>query len=321
MKYSSLIIAGCALVISTNSCSAKKTDAGSAKAVAQQAVTQETQQPRPSIADDKDFIKDPDGLDYKIVTRGNGTVVPKPGDLGEMHVRFRIGDTIMINTMEMNQGQPVPQPFAAPTMKGDLMGGLLKMKAGDSVVFRMLMDTLAVRAHQPKPAWVRSGDYAVWEIKMVSIKTKEQVATETAAKESKQKSIDDKLIQDYLKAKGIKNAKKGPSGFYYVIHTPGAGPSPKAGQTVSVSYTGQNLKGEKFDSNVDPAFHHVEPFSFQLGKHGVIQGWDDGVAIMKKGTKATFYLPSNLGYGDHGAGDKIPPNAVLIFDIELLSFK
>ncbi|WP_118972415.1 FKBP-type peptidyl-prolyl cis-trans isomerase [Taibaiella koreensis] len=320
MKYSPLIIAGCALVISTNSCSAKKTDAAT-KAGTQAVAAQDAKDIRPAIADDKDFVTDPDGLDYKIVTRGTGTVTPKPGDIGEMHVRFRIGDTVMINTMEMNNGQPVPQPFQAPTMKGDLMAGLLKMKAGDSVVFRMLMDTLATRAHQPKPAWVRSGDYAVWEIKMVSIKTKEQVEGETAAREGKQKGIDDKLIQEYLKTKGIRNAKKSPSGFYYVIHTPGTGLSPKAGQTVNVNYTGQNLKGEKFDSNVDPAFHHVEPFNFQLGKNGVIKGWDQGVALMKKGMKATFYLPSNLAYGDHGAGDKIPANTVLIFDIELLSFK
>lgn len=317
MKYTPLIIAGCALAISTTSCNAKKPDAQSETQVPRQ----EARESKPSVADDKDFIKDPDGLDYKIVVKGNGTVTPKPGDIGEMHVKFRIGDTVMINTMEMNQGQPVPQPFQAPTMKGDLMGGLLKMKAGDSVVFRMLMDTLSARTNQPKQAWTKPGDYAVWEIRMVNIKTKAQVEAEAAAKDGKQKAIDDKLIQEYFKAKGIKNARKGASGFYYVVHSPGSGNSPKAGQTVTVNYTGQTLKGKKFDSNIDPAFHHVEPFSFQLGKHSVIKGWDDGVAVMKKGMKATFYLPSPLAYGDHGAGEDIGPNTVLIFDIELLDFK
>ncbi len=317
MKYTSLIIAG-ALIISS-SCSANKSESKS-DTPAQQGGAQEAKAGNP-VQDDKDFIKGPDGLDYKLVTKGTGTITPKPGDMGEMHVRFRIGDTVMINTFEMNHGQPVPQQFQKPTMKGDLMEGLMRMKAGDSTVFRMLMDTLSARAHQPKPAWVKPGDYAVWEVKMVSVKTKEQAEAETKAKEGAQNATDDKLIQAYFKAKGIKNAKKAPSGFYYVVQKPGTGLSPKSGQKVTVNYTGQNMQGEKFDSNVDPAFSHVEPFSFDLGKRSVIKGWDEGVAIMKKGMKATFYFPSSLGYGSQGAGEKIPPNAVLIFDIELLSFK
>lgn len=319
MKYTSLVIAGCALIVSSTSCSANKSEKQT-ETPAGQAAAQENKQTT-SVADDKDFIKSPDGLDYKIVTKGTGTITPKPGDMGEMHVKFKIGDTVMINTFEMNHGQPVPQQFQKPTIKGDLMEGLMKMKAGDSVVFRMLMDTLAARANQPKPAWAKPGDYAVWEVKMVNVKTKEQAEAEAKSKEATQKATDDKLIQAYFKSKGIKNAKKAPSGLYYVVHKPGAGLSPKNGQKVTVNYTGQNLQGEKFDSNVDPAFNHVEPFSFDLGKGGVIKGWDLGVALMKKGMKATFYLPSGLAYGERGAGEKIPANAILIFDIELLSFQ
>lgn len=318
MKYTSLVIAGCALVVSTTSCGAPKSDKQTETLAA--GAAQETQQ-APSVADDKDFVKGPDGLDCKVVVKGNGTTSPKPGDLGEMHVKFMIGDTVMINTYEMNNGQPVPQQFQAPTIKGDLMEGLMTMKAGDSMVFRMLMDTLATRAHQPKPAWVKPGDYATWEVRMVSVKTKEEAEAEAKSKEAAQIAKDDQVIRDYLKAKGIKNAKKAPSGLYYVVHSPGSGASPKTGQKVTVNYTGQNLQGEKFDSSVDPAFNHVKPFSFVLGKRGVIRGWDEGVALMKKGMKATFYLPSTLAYGDRGSGDRIPPNAILIFDIELLSFQ
>jgi FKBP-type peptidyl-prolyl cis-trans isomerase len=316
MKYTSLAIASCALIVSSTACSANKSEAKT-ETTAQTTVQEAKAAP---MEDDKDFVKSADGLDYKIVTKGTGTITPKPGDMGEMHVKFRIGDTVMINTIEMNHGQPVPQQFQPPSMKGDLMEGLMRMKAGDSVVFRMLMDTLVARAHQPKPAWVKPGDYAVWEVKMVSVKTKAQAEAEAKSKEAAQNATDDKLIQAYFKSKGIKNAKKAPSGFYYVIQKPGTGPSPKPGQKVTVNYTGQNLQGEKFDSNVDPSFGHVEPFSFDLGKRGVIKGWDEGVALMKKGMKATFYLPSSLAYGERGAGEKIPPNAILIFDIELLSF-
>jgi len=310
MKYASIILLGSALIASScNSFSKDKKE---------ESKEQKTETGVATNA--KDFTTSESGLDYKKVIAGTGATTGKPGDYGEMHVVFKIGDSVMINTYEMNEHMPVQQQFSAPTINGDLMEGLMSMKAGDSTVFRMLMDTLAVRANQPKPSWAKTGDYATWEVKMVSVKTKEQLEVETANKDKAQMAIDDKLIQEYFKAKGIKNAKKDASGLYYVVHKQGAGAMPQAGQKVTVNYTGQNLKGEKFDSNVDPAFSHVEPFSFDLGKSSVIKGWDKGVALMNKGMKATFYLPSSLGYGERGAGEKIPPNAILVFDIELLSF-
>lgn len=296
MKYNSLMLAGCAIFLSVGcNAQAKKKPSG--------------------------FTKNPNGLEYKFITKGTGTVTAQEGNFGEMNVKFKIGDSVLINTMEMNQGNPVSQMIQKPTMKGDLMEGLMMMKAGDSAVFRILMDTLAVRASQPKPEWAKKGDYATWEVKMVSVKTKEQVAAESAGKEKTQAATDDKLILEHLKAKGITNFKKTPSGLYYVVTAEGAGESPKDGQNVTVNYTGQSLLGEKFDSNVDPAFNHVEPFKFPLGKHQVIKGWEEGVAVMKKGMKATFYLPSTMGYGERGAGPKIPPNAILVFDIELIDFQ
>jgi FKBP-type peptidyl-prolyl cis-trans isomerase FkpA len=279
--------------------------------------TEKTLQP----VEDIGFTTDSTGLDYKWITRGTDTQTAAIGDFGEMNVVFKIGDTIMINTLEMNNHMPVPQQFQAPSMKGDLMSGLLKMKAGDSAVFRMLMDTLAERASQPKPSWVKPGDYATWEVKMVSIKTKAQMEAATLEKEKKQLAIDDKILQDYFKSHHIKNVKKTASGLYYTISKQGSGAFPKVGQQVTVNYTGKKLDGIKFDSNVEPDFNHVEPFSFLLGKHNVIKGWDEGIALMKKGMKATFYIPSIFAYGDRGSDERIPPNSILIFDIELLSFK
>jgi len=322
MKYSPLFTASLALLISAAGCgmnAGEKTEStGTADTAKEQ---QATSSKAAAIAADTGFVKGNEGLDYKIVTRGTGKLTGKPGDYGEMHVKFSLGDTVLINTAEVNHGEPVSMPFQAPTIKGDLMTGLMKMKAGDSVVFRMLMDTLMSRSNQPKPAWAKPGDYAVWEVKMVSVKTKAQVDAETKARVNAQKAVDDKVLQQYFRDKGIKNVKKTATGLYYVIQKPGTGPSPKKGQKVTVNYTGQNLDGKKFDSNTDPAFGHVEPFTFDLGRGSVIEGWDQGVALMNKGMKATFYIPSWMAYGTKGGGDKIPPNAVLIFDIELLNFK
>ena len=104
------------------------------------------------------------------------------------------------------------------------------------------------------------------------------------------------------------------SGLQYVDLTLGTGATAEAGQTVIVHYTGWLENGNKFDSSVDRG----QPFSFPLGAGRVIKGWDEGVASMKVGGKRTLIIPPQLGYGARGAGGVIPPNATLVFEVELL---
>ncbi|WP_279597773.1 FKBP-type peptidyl-prolyl cis-trans isomerase [Methylobacterium sp. J-067] len=112
-----------------------------------------------------------------------------------------------------------------------------------------------------------------------------------------------------------------PTGLKYQDEVVGTGPQPKAGQQVTVQYTGWldegGKKGKKFDSSRD----RNQPFSFTIGAGQVIQGWDQGVMTMKTGGKRTLIIPPELGYGARGAGGVIPPNATLIFDVELLGAK
>ena len=97
----------------------------------------------------------------------------------------------------------------------------------------------------------------------------------------------------------------------------GDGPAPKAGDTVVVHYTGWLLDGKKFDSSVDRG----KPFEFVLGRGQVIQGWDAGVASLRVGDKVRLTIPPEMGYGARGAGGVIPPNATLVFEVELLDVK
>jgi peptidylprolyl isomerase len=111
------------------------------------------------------------------------------------------------------------------------------------------------------------------------------------------------------------------SGLQFEDTVVGTGASPTAGQTCVMHYTGwlwvDGAKGGKFDSSVDRG----QPFSFPLGQGRVIKGWDEGVATMKIGGKRTLLIPAKLGYGDRGAGGKIPPGATLLFEVELLGVR
>ena len=111
------------------------------------------------------------------------------------------------------------------------------------------------------------------------------------------------------------------SGLQYEDTVVGTGASPKTGQTCVMHYTGwlweNEAKGKKFDSSVDSG----KPFEFQIGRGMVIKGWDEGVATMKVGGKRTLIIPPEMGYGARGAGGVIPPNATLVFDVELLGIK
>jgi len=112
-----------------------------------------------------------------------------------------------------------------------------------------------------------------------------------------------------------------PSGMKMTDTVVGTGATPRRGQTCVMHYTGwlyQNgAKGQKFDSSVDRG----QPFEFPIGRRQVIAGWEEGVASMKVGGKRTLIIPPELGYGSRGAGGVIPPNATLMFEVELLGVK
>jgi FKBP-type peptidyl-prolyl cis-trans isomerase len=127
--------------------------------------------------------------------------------------------------------------------------------------------------------------------------------------------------KDTAKDKTAEKEVKLPSGLKYVDQKEGTGAEAKKGDTVEVHYTGwlyQDGKiGKKFDSSVD----RKEPFVFMLGAGRVIKGWDEGVAGMKVGGKRKLIIPPDLAYGKRGAGQDIPPDATLLFEVELLKIK
>lgn len=132
-------------------------------------------------------------------------------------------------------------------------------------------------------------------------------------------ATDDAIIQKYIAANNITGAQKTASGLYYVPTSANAAGTPAtAGKSVSVLYTGSLLSGTVFDATSQRG---NAPYVFTLGDAQLISGWNEGIALMRKGEKATLLIPSALGYGPRGSGTTIAPNTVLRFDVEVTDVK
>jgi len=163
----------------------------------------------------------------------------------------------------------------------------------------------------------------VYDIEVLDLKTKaeneksikdEEAKAKKAAEEAKAK--EPVQIQQYIKDNKI-TAKPTASGLYYIEKTAGKGAKAKAGNQVEVHYTGKLMNAKVFDSSFD--IKPATPFDFTLGQGQVIPGWDEAIAMMSAGGKATLVIPSKLGYGERGAGADIPAYTPLVFEVELLS--
>ena len=268
---------------------------------------------------DGGFIVLPSGLQYKIVKHGNSTRKPVMGDNIEMFIHVHIADSVLFDSRKMyNKDNPVPFPISATKFKGDPMEGFMLMTAGDSAVLRVPVDSMKKAGNQMLP-WMKDGQMIEYDVVLVSVRSEAEKKKHDEEKANAQKSVDEKLMSEYFTKNHI-SAKKTASGLAYTVSKEGTGEPIKAGETISVNYTGKLLDGKAFDSNVDSAFHHMEPFSLEIGKGRVIKGWDEGLLLFKKGGKGTLYIPSGLAYGAQDQRN-IPANSILVFDVEVVDVK
>lgn len=256
-------------------------------------------------------------LEYKIIQLGKGGLIGDVGDLMYIHVNYAINDSIVFRSSTLDDGKALPQQIMPPGLPGDLMNGFVLLQAGDSAHFRILHKHYLITNPQGVYHKVDSNVYHSWNVKIESVKSKEQVELEKKNYLIKQNAHDNELIVKYLADKNWKPTYKLDNGLVYVETVKGKGAKPQNGQKVSVNYTGMFLDGKKFDSNVEAQFNHVVPLQFEIGKKQVITGWDEGLKLMNVGSKGYLLIPASLGYGNRAQGP-IPANAVLLFEIELL---
>ena len=259
------------------------------------------------------YEKSETGLYYRFYEENQGEN-PETMEFLDVILSCKINDTVDVipeNRMILQMVEPM---FA-----GDLFEGIKMMHRGDSASFIVRTDsTFYTLFGTSIPFGFTVNDIMKFNIRLNDFYPESEFASkqieymkntfveETAKAENE--------LNNYLKENKI-NATPTSTGLYYVKSKDGNGVKPQVGQEVEVHYTGKLLDGTVFDSSVDRA----QPYQFDLGKGQVIPGWDEGVQLMSKGEKGTFYIPYYLAYGNMGSGP-IPPFATLIFDVELIDF-
>ena len=290
-----------------------------------------------------DYKKGDNGLEYKIIA-GDGGKKLALGNFLQIHItqsyKGQKSDTVLGDTRDY---MPRIEAFDSGSTPIAYLKILKNARKGDSLVIRLLVDSAYKNATQPMPPFMKKGGYIYTTIKMVNIFENREQADSANKAELKlngdkiyknqvakvekdiqmnktQIGTDSKYIASYLE-KYSTQAIRGNWGTFIAVHTEGTGEKIGHNSVVTVNYTGRTLdSGKVFDSNTDPKFKHHQPYDVSMSQVGaVIIGWTDALSQMKKGTKATVYIPSSLGYGKNGNMPTIGPDANLVFDIEVLN--
>jgi len=284
------------------------------------------------------FKKAKDGSEYKIISTKKGPKV-LTGNFIELNTLAKYKDSVLASSAE--DGMPQYAQYDTSKFPSPFKEIFKDIHLGDSIVLRMSTDSLIAKGQAPP--FMKKGQYIYQYFTITNIFTTQE-QTDSAQKihipaakakaykkqmelvekqltENKdQIAKDSKLIDEYLAKNNIK-ATKTKWGTYMVIQNEGSGDKITSDAVVSVNYTGKTFDSSLvFDSNTDPKFKHVQPYDVNMSQlSGLILGWFDALAQMKKGAKATVYIPSTLAYGKNGRMPEIKPDAILVFDMEVVN--
>lgn len=277
------------------------------------------------------FKKTDNGLLYRFETINPDGAQPAAGDIivGELILRLE-EDTLFNNVGNPNR---IFQVAENCMFKGDFQEGLLMMHVGDKAIFKVPADSVGklVDPRQMPPAYeAGKGQYFYYEVNVNDIVTKEDLMQEQAnfIKESEQRKADEpSIIAKYIADNNI-TAKPTKSGLYIIVNKKGDGAKVANGKQVSVNYTGRLLDGTLFDTSREAdakAANKVqqgrkyEPMTYTVGAQPMIKGWDEGLMGQTAGSEITLVIPSELAYGERGAGQDILPYTPLTFNVTIES--
>lgn len=290
MKYSILSLASTAVLLTASSCESQ----------------QESKYPG--------FDKIEEGLYIQYHTQNENAEAVEPGDILTMSLSYRTENDSVLFDSEMN-GRDFQIPADSGQYEGDLMSAFIQLNKGDSATIIMGAENFFTKtAGMPRPDFIDSSEVLYFDVFVKNIQTVEELRAEMDSINQTRMQSEAVERQAYLDQNNI-TAEPTPSGLIFIQKEEGTGEQAKAGELVQVHYTGTLLDGTKFDSSVDRG----QPFQFTLGQGQVIPGWDEGIAMMKEGGKATLIIPSDLAYGANPRpGGPIQPYSTLIFEVELI---
>jgi FKBP-type peptidyl-prolyl cis-trans isomerase FkpA len=279
----------------------------------------------------KKKVTEKDGIEYTYIKEGSEKA--PNGDFLLYNLEITTAsDSVIYSTID--------QPFPGYLMANDSItpqNGMdeifLSLRKGDSINFQ---STAKIIFNGNQPPFLKEDDVVKVRLGAFDVKTDSamQVYYQEVMMAEQMKSVERakvliveeaKTIEAYAADKGL-NVQKTENGLYYVIEKEGTGEATTPGTTMYVNYAGYLLNGTLFDTswpeiakanNIFNQARPYEPLSVNVGMGQVIPGWDEGLMLLKKGSKAKFLIPSPLAYGEAGAGAMIPANSILIFDVEV----
>lgn len=257
----------------------------------------------------------PSGLYCIEEQTGNGDIIDS-GCVVKFHFTLSLPDGSKVFST-YDRGEPLQMTYGKPFDTPGFDEGLGHMRKGGKA--KMIVPSHLAFGAAGRGAVIPPFATLIYNVEVVDVMTKaefEKAQAEEKRKQEMQKEVDKKMegakLNSYIKEQNI-TVKPTASGLYYIETLKGTGPRAESGKKVKVHYTGKLLDGTKFDSSLD----RNEPFTFTLGQGQVIPGWDEGVALMNAGGKATLIIPSAIAYKDRDMG-VIKPYSTLVFDVELL---
>jgi len=286
-----------------------------------------------------EFQTSDSGLQYKFVNESESGVQPAEGQVVTLNLSLiDKNDSVLMEA----SGMPIQKVEQMWSVKGGIEEAFSMLSQGDSLVALVKAGDLYERTWQmPVPANVNAEDLITCTVALDQIYDAEEFQKKQALErveeidayrtqalyDSKEQMESDIEIIDKYLAKNNIQAEISENGMRYTILEEGAGPQPEVGDRVKVNYTGNVLEGDYFDTSVEENAKEFglynpgrtyEPFEFVLGTGGVIHGWDEGIALLKEGTKARLYIPSPMAYGAQQRSEVITANAILEFEVELV---
>lgn len=267
------------------------------------------------------------GTRYSLYTADRSGEVAQPGDYVYFHVAMRSEGDSLLGGTRSSGAEPQLLQVKAPSADGPQVSPvdevLRVMAAGDSAVIRLNMDVFPSKPPGMEADSVLLYDIVVTEVidedtyvQRLSADEQDKMAAAKViqGREDEMLKFADQVVSDYTAGKLDGELQETESGLKYILHEEGTGPQAEAGRGVIVQYIGKlTSDGSVFDQS----FGRGEGIGFPLGQGRVIPGWDEGIALLKQGGRATLFIPANLGYGAQGAGADIPPNSELAFYVEL----